>query len=118
MTETKALILRGILKTISFLLTSIPLIYVHSNNGSNVEPFHRGFFCDDRNLKHPFSEEQVSASLCVGSWSVAIITCVILVEVLTNGVHDFPKWPATKIPKYDNFEKIKLFPFDCFSKND
>jgi hypothetical protein len=121
----KALILRVILETIAILLTSIPLFYLYVINTGDVQPFKRGFFCDDENLKHPYSEEQIPDGLCALIWVVAVVTCVVLVEGLTNCVHEFPQWSAAlmkkganktaKIPRYAYsfiqmiFFKKKLF---------
>lgn len=88
----KALLSRVVLETCAILITSIPLIYLYIANSGDVEPFKRGFFCDDENLKHPYREEQISVGTCAFIWIVAVLMGVITVESVTNCVHDFPQW--------------------------
>ena len=39
-----------------------------------IEPFHRGYFCEDTSIKYPYVEQQtVSAYLCFGIWAVICI---------------------------------------------
>ena len=58
----KALVSRVALETLAILVSSIPLIYLYIANSGDVEPFHRGFFCDDESIRHPYMEEQISVS--------------------------------------------------------
>ena len=88
----KGLVLRVILETCAILVTSIPLIYLYIANSGDVEPFRRGFFCDDENIKHPFMEEQISVGTCAFIWIVAVLISVVLLETVTNSLHDFPQW--------------------------
>ena len=88
----KALILRVILETAAILVSSVPLIYLYIANSGDVEPFHRGFFCDDENIKHPYREEQISVGICAFIWIVAVLIGVITVESVANVVYDFPQW--------------------------
>ena len=38
---------------------------------STIEPFHRGYFCEDTSIKYPYVEQQtVSAYLCLVIWTV------------------------------------------------
>ncbi|XP_076462084.1 phospholipid phosphatase 1-like [Babylonia areolata] len=47
-----------------------------------AEPIHRGFFCDDRSLKHPYREDTVPTwILALVSMGLPII-CILLVECL------------------------------------
>ena len=67
-----------------FCLTilAIPMLYVHMI-ADHYTPFHRGFFCDDQNLKHPYIADQtVPMELCFIIWAVLIIFFVFLVEFL------------------------------------
>lgn len=88
----KALLTRVVIETLAVLVTCIPLIYWYVVNGGDVEPFARGFFCDDENLKHPYSEEQISVGLCAFIWIAAAIFIVTLVETLSTLTYDFPQW--------------------------
>ena len=49
--------------------------------------FFRGFFCDDQNLKHPYTEHQtVPMSVCIIIWAVISIFFIILIESLRTYV--------------------------------
>lgn len=95
----KALLVRVILETVAILVTSIPLIYLYVVNTGDVEPFHRGFFCDDENIKHPYMEEQISVGVCAFLWIVAVLFCVVMVETVSNCVYDFPQWSEALLKK-------------------
>ena len=50
----------------------LPSLILHF---SSVEPFHRGYFCEDTSIKYPYVEQQtVPAYLCLVIW---IILCLI-----------------------------------------
>ncbi len=38
----------------------------------DIEATHRGFFCDDESLKHPYMKDKVNASLLLSTNSVRI----------------------------------------------
>merc|ERR1711935_111516 len=44
------------------------------------EPYHRGFFCNDDNIKYPIVEEQVPLVAAVGIWFTATLIVIIFVE--------------------------------------
>ena len=63
-------------------ILAIPMLYVHII-ADNFAPFHRGFFCDDQNLKHPYITEQtVPMEIAFIIWAVLIIFFIFLVEFL------------------------------------
>jgi phosphatidate phosphatase len=50
----------------------LPSLILHF---SSVEPFHRGYFCEDTSIKYPFVEQQtIPAYLCLMIW---IILCIV-----------------------------------------
>ena len=50
----------------TFLL--LPSLILHF---SSVEPFHRGYFCEDTSIKYPYVEQQtVPAYLCLVTWAI------------------------------------------------
>jgi len=55
------------LEILGLLVLILPMAYVYVFT-KNYEPFKRGFFCDDQNLKHPYSEQQVPIVVCVALW--------------------------------------------------
>jgi len=63
------------------LLLVMPMAYIYVFT-ANFEPFHRGFFCGDQALKHPYLEQSVPITLCITIWALASIICIVLVETL------------------------------------
>jgi phosphatidate phosphatase len=49
-----------------------------------VEPFKRGFFCDDESLMHPYSESTVGASLFYVGFGLPLLIVVTVEVVRTN----------------------------------
>ena len=46
----------------------LPSLILHF---SSVEPFHRGYFCEDTSIKYPYVEQQtVPAYLCLVIWTI------------------------------------------------
>ena len=49
-------------------LILLPSVILHF---SSVEPFHRGYFCEDTSIKYPYVEHQtVPAYLCLMTWTI------------------------------------------------
>ena len=88
----KALITRIGVETLAFFVTSIPLIYMYLIEHGKVEPYHRGFFCDDENLKHPYLPETISVGACAAIWAVIVITFILAVESVNCAALDDPQW--------------------------
>jgi len=79
-------------EVLALIVCTIPLIHLYLVYGGDYEPYQRGFFCDDENLKHPYLDEQISVHVCAAIWIVAVLFLVILVELVTNYVYSFPQW--------------------------
>ena len=88
----RAVMVRVGVEILALFLSCIPLIYLYLIRHGKKEPHVRGFFCDDENLKHPYLEEQISVHACAGVWVFAVLFLVILVELVTNYVYEFPQW--------------------------
>ena len=58
------------------------MVFQSSFFTGDVEPFKRGFFCDDESLKHPVVEDTISSGKCFGIWAAIILTLVTFVEIL------------------------------------
>jgi len=61
------------------ILLSFPA-YEYVIKGGKNEPYHRGFFCNDDNIKYPMVEEQVSLFAAVGIWFTATLFVIVVVE--------------------------------------
>jgi len=72
---------RGFLEIFALLLLITPMAYIYVFPGQ-YEPYHRGFFCDDQNLKHPYLPQTVPIIQCVGIWAVVSTFFILVVEIL------------------------------------
>ena len=73
---------KSVLEISCLTILTIPMLYVHIISDS-YQPFQRGFFCDDQNLKHPYVDKQtVPMEMCFFIWAVLIIFSVVFVEIL------------------------------------
>jgi len=61
------------------ILLSFPA-YEYVIKGGKNEPYHRGFFCNDDNIKYPMVEEQVPLVMAVGIWFTVTLIVLIFVE--------------------------------------
>ena len=62
-------------EVLALIVCTIPLIHLYLVYGGDYEPYQRGFFCDDENLKHPYLDEQISVHVCAAIWIVAVFKC-------------------------------------------
>jgi len=74
---------KATLEMFGFIVLILPMAYVYVFT-SNYRPYHRGFFCDDENLKHPYSEQQVPIVHCVVIWGLVATFFIVLVETLRS----------------------------------
>ena len=78
--SSKQIVSKTVIEISCITMLAIPMIYVHMI-ADTYTPFHRGFFCDDQNLKHPYVHDQtVPMEICFFIWAVLIIFFVLLVE--------------------------------------
>jgi len=74
---------RGTLEIFALVVLILPMAYIYVF-ASPFSPFHRGFYCSDQNLKHPFSEQTVPIVQCIAIWAVCSVTLIIFVEILRS----------------------------------
>jgi len=74
---------KGTLEIFGLFILLLPMAYIYVF-AKPYKPYHRGFFCDDQNLKHPFSEQTVPIGQCVIIWAVCSVSLIILVEILRS----------------------------------
>ena len=73
-------------------LLILPSLILHF---STIEPFHRGYLCDDNTIKYPYVEHQtVPAYLCLVIW---VILC-LLVFAITFALHK--SWKILRVAFY------------------
>jgi len=77
----KKVMAKGMLELSALIVFIMPMAYVYVF-ASNFPPYHRGFYCDDQNLKHPYMPQTVPIVPCVILWALISVTLIILVESL------------------------------------
>eukprot|EP00092_Neocalanus_flemingeri_P027718 GFUD01030089.1.p1 GENE.GFUD01030089.1~~GFUD01030089.1.p1 ORF type:complete len:329 (-),score=65.96 GFUD01030089.1:158-1144(-) len=77
--------LKASLEILSLTILSVPMFYIHIIAGSSYTPFHRGFFCDDQNLKHPYTDHQtVPMMVCLSIWTALLTVFIVFIELLRS----------------------------------
>jgi len=89
---SRTLLSRIVLELVVVTILGYPMLHIYVLLKGNVEPYSRGFFCDDENLKHPFIEEEISITDCVVIWFGIVLTVVPLVEVIHFAMFDYTEW--------------------------
>ncbi|KAH9492584.1 Phospholipid phosphatase 1, partial [Bulinus truncatus] len=65
-----------------------------------VEPFHRGFFCDDESLKHPLKSDTISIALAAGVGFSIPFAMILFIEVaLRDGKSFYLLTPQNLYPR-------------------
>jgi len=86
------------------LILPMAFVYVFSHP---YDPFHRGFFCNDESLKHPFIEQTVPIKQCICIWASCSVFLIILVEVLRYAAgpetHKSSPFPLIIVELYRQF---------------
>ena len=77
---------KGVLEILCMVLLLMPMAYIYVFS-SHYDPFQRGFFCDDQNLKHPYLPQTVPIMQCVIMWAVVSVFFIVLVETLRSMAH-------------------------------
>lgn len=112
---------KAILQIVCLLGLLFPMAYVYVIS-NNYEPYHRGFFCDDQNLKHPYTEQQtVPMSICIIIWAVICVFFIILIESLrtyvekdkANPIDNSKYTPLIAIELYRHFGYFLLGAISC-----
>ena len=76
-------ICKAVLEIVGMVGLLMPLGYVYVFT-SHYDPFYRGFFCDDQNLKHPYKEQTVPIVAALLIWAAASIIFILIVENLRS----------------------------------
>ena len=74
---------KGTLEIFGLFILILPMAYIYVF-AHPFDPFHRGFFCDDQNLKHPYSEQTVPIVQAILIWGACSVTIIIFVELLRS----------------------------------
>jgi len=79
----KDVVAKGILEIFCMVLLIMPMAYIYVFS-RQFDPFIRGFFCDDQNLKHPYLPQTVPIVQCVLIWAMVSVFFIVLVETLRS----------------------------------
>ncbi|XP_055885465.1 phospholipid phosphatase 1-like [Biomphalaria glabrata] len=72
-----------------------------------VEPFHRGFFCDDESLKHPIKSDTISIALAAGiGFSIPFVLIICIEFLLRDGKSFYILSSQTLYPKQKFFSAV------------
>jgi len=105
---------KAFLELVGMLLLLLPLAYIYLFT-STYDPFHRGFFCDDQDLKHPYKDQTVPIITALLIWLGLAVFFILLVETLRSVVlqgqrrstpipnSKYPPWLAVELYRYYGF---------------
>lgn len=105
---------KACLELVGMGLLLLPMAYIYVFT-AHFEPFHRGFFCDDQDLKHPYKEQTVPILAALLTWLGLAVFIILLVESLrSHGLRgkrrsspipdsSYPPWLAVELYRYFGF---------------
>ena len=79
----KDVVAKVCLEIFCMVLLIMPMAYIYIFS-RQFDPFMRGFFCDDQNLKHPYLPQTVPIVQCVLIWAMVSVFFIVLVETLRS----------------------------------
>ena len=89
--KSKQLIARIALELMAITGVGIFLLGQYVLDKSQL-PYQRGFYCDDKNLKHPFLEETISEKACGLIWVVVGLIVIPVIEFSHFKVFRYETW--------------------------
>jgi len=113
---------KAALEIVGMICLLMPLGYIYVFT-SHYDPYHRGFFCSDENLKHPYLEQTVPIVDALVIWAIVSIIFILLVETLRSYAESgkrrpdpipgrkHPPWIAVEI--YRHFGYFALGALGC-----
>jgi len=107
---SKTLLSRLFLELLVVTILGYPMLHIYVFLKGNLEPYGRGFFCDDQNLKHPYIEEEISITECVVIWFGIVLVILPSIEVLHFATFEYKEW-ETQMQDRSNTGLL-----GCFSK--
>ena len=94
METSRKLITRVGFEVLALICLGAGFVIMHKK----VEPFQRGFYCDDENIKKPFKEDTVSEMLCFVIWAFLAAAILIPVEMVSFITHPTINTTEVKVP--------------------
>lgn len=87
------MIARVTIETLAILVLVYPMVHIYIFLQGDMEPYQRGFFCDDESIKHPNLEEEISVGVCFLIWAFIVVLIVPAVELLHVTVFEVAEKP-------------------------
>jgi len=77
----RGLLARGSLEISCLIILILPMAYIYIFP-IPFKAFQRGFYCNDENLKHPFSDQTIQSVECTIIWAAASALLILAIEIL------------------------------------
>lgn len=88
------LVTRFLIEFVALTLLVYPMIHIYVFLQGNLQPYKRGFYCDDQSIKHPDLPEEISVGECVLIWALIVVLLVPAIEFLHVTVFDHGEHPS------------------------
>ncbi len=95
--KNNTLMWRVAIELIALIILTYPMMHIYIFLQGSLDPYKRGFFCDDESLKHPNLPEEIPDSIAFLIWAVIVLTIVPGIELLHVTV--FEHHTPTRISK-------------------
>ena len=87
------LLCRTLIEFVALFVLVYPMLHIYVFLKGDLEPYKRGFYCDDDTIKHPEVDEEISVGECVIVWAMIVILLVPAIEFLHVTVFDHGERP-------------------------
>ena len=88
------LVTRFLIEFVALTLLVYPMIHIYVFLQGDLQPYQRGFYCDDQAIKHPDLPEEISVGECVLIWALIVVLLVPAIEFLHVTVFDHGEQPS------------------------
>lgn len=97
--NTSSLVSRFFIEFFAILILVYPMLHIYVFLQGDMEPYKRGFFCNDNSIKYPNLPEEITVGECVLIWSCIVILLVPAIEFLHITVFEHTEGPRVwRIP--------------------
>ncbi len=84
--DNRAMCARVVIEVVAILVLVYPMMHIYVFLQGDLEPFRRGFFCDDESIKHPDVDEEITVGQCFAIWTAIVLLIVPGVELMHHAV--------------------------------
>jgi phosphatidate phosphatase len=86
--NNSSLLWRVGVEVIAMLVLGYPMLHIYVFLQGNIDPYKRGFFCDDESIKHPNLEEEIPDSIAFVIWASVVLLIVPGIELIHVAVYE------------------------------